>query len=162
MLLLEDKDFVKEIQSNFIVKGITIHNTSNSLSAQENVELAKELQLQGNLISVHFFVDEKNVIPSCPLSENSWHTGMGWDFGNMHTISIEICRNFDDDLYPQAESNAVALIKSLMSEYLLGYKDIYFHSDFDINTDCPRRINSEGTKEDWLRKYQFLEEYEQL
>ena len=134
-----------------IVKGITIHNTGNSKSAQE---LYEELRISGRVNLCHFLVDESQIIQTYPLDRPASHTGKGYDFGNRFTIAFEICRSQSNwELYSQAQDNAVTLIKKLMEEYSLTTDDIYFHHDFNIKTYCPHRILSEyGNKETFIRE----------
>lgn len=126
------------------IRGITIHNTGNGYSAYELCNM-----VQRNLC--HFLVDENEVIQTTPVGEMAMHTGKGYDFGNMYTIAIEICRS-TTDLYPLAEARAIELVKGLMKMYDLEPKDIYFHIDFDPNTYCPHRILTDyGSKEKWIK-----------
>lgn len=134
------------------VKGICIHNTSNFKDARANKELIEGLQQIGVLLSIHFLVDDKEVIQMTDLNKMTFHTGKALDFGNQHCISIEICHNFEEEKYEIAERNAVDLIKNLMIQFDLSYKDIYFHKDFDPNADCPRGIIYKYSKEEWLKK----------
>lgn len=119
------------------VKGITIHNTGNGKSARELYEL---LFLQQKLNICHYLVDENEVINTFPIDKETYHTGRGYDKGNMSTISIEICKSTcDNEVYLKAQKRAVKLIKKLMKEFKLSNDDIYFHSDFN-NIKCPHRI----------------------
>lgn len=144
------------------VEGICIHNTSNLKNANENKELFESWQRKGVLLSVHYIVDDHQVLQLTDLNEVTYHTGKGNDFGNLHCISIEICHNFEDEKYKKAEGKAVNLIKELMSKYSLTYKDIYFHNDFDINADCPRGIIYKYTKEEWLKQKGLMPKDEKL
>lgn len=120
------------------VKGITIHNTGNSDSAQD---IFNHLKLTGRRNLCHYLIDEREIINTWPEEEPASHTGKGYDFGNMNTIAIEICRSQSkEDLYMKAQRNAVSFIVSLMEKYGLNEQDIYFHMDFDQNSRCPHRI----------------------
>ena len=121
-----------------IVKGITIHNTGNELSAKENYDsLSKNNQL--NLC--HYLIDETDVIQTISEDKEAEHTGMGYDFGNKFTVAIEVCRSqCDDELYISAQKNAIKFIKKLIKKYNLTTNDIYFHSDFNIKKRCPHKI----------------------
>lgn len=120
------------------VLGITIHNTGNGLSAKENYELMKNSMTSH---ATHYFVDENEVIQVMPLSINVWHTGKGYDRGNMFTISIEICRSTcSESLYLISEKRAIKLIKRLLKSFKLNNDSIYFHNDFDKRNYCPHRI----------------------
>lgn len=122
------------------VLGITIHNTNNEYSAQENIQMMKELNEQGIKVSVHYFVDSTGYYQATSEEVPTWHTGKGYDEGNMSTISIEICSKGDDEEYKKAEENAHFLIRILMSKYNLRSDQIYFHRNFDTSFYCPHRI----------------------
>lgn len=132
------------------VRGITVHNTGNNLSAMENYDIMESTKTSAG---THFFVDENEVIQAMPLDWCVFHTGMGVDWACRNTIAIEICRSQSDRrVYKAAEERAVLLIKRLMEEYHLTNKDIYFHNDFNRRTYCPHRILTEwGTKKNWVR-----------
>lgn len=133
------------------VKGITIHNTGSELSARELYEILKDGKV---LYLCHFLVDENEVIQCTSEDKRASHTGKGYDFGNLYTISIEICRSkCDEELYLKAQKKAIEFVKSLMEKYNLTKENIYFHSDFDINAYCPHRIlNMYRNKKSFLEK----------
>lgn len=135
-----------------IVKGITIHNTGNSLSANENYQILLS-QKKPNLC--HYLVDENEVINCWSEDNEASHTGKGYDFGNRFTIAIEICRSSSDkDTYIEAEKNAVSLIKDLMKKYNLKNDDLYFHIDFNTKVRCPHRIlDIYKNKEEFINGY---------
>lgn len=119
------------------VKGITIHNTNNLLSAKENYD---EFLRIGKPNLYHYLVDEVETINTYPTDLEASHTGRGYDFGNRFTIAIGICRSAcDKGLYMKAQDRAIKLIKELMKKYNLNSDDIYFHSDFNT-VKCPHRI----------------------
>lgn len=134
------------------VKGITIHNTGNELSAQENYDLLVE-EKRMNLC--HYLIDENEIINSFPEDMECSHTGKGYDFGNRYTLAIEICRSqCDDELYLKAEKKAIKFIKKLMKKYKLTTNDLYFHIDFNQQTYCPHKIlDLYKTKEDFINGY---------
>lgn len=135
-----------------IVKGITIHNSNSLLSAKE---LYKEMKKSGKTNLCHFLIDDKDTINCLPIEIEAMHTGKGYDFGNRFTIAIEICKSqLDFETYLNCEKRAVRKIKSLMKQFNLEAKDIYFHSDFDENTRCPHRI-----LEIYKTKERFINEY---
>ena len=123
---------------NMEVKGIVIHNTNNQRASAADLEewMIKNSTSQGT----HFIVDHKEVHQVMPLDWSVWNTGGGYDFGNLHCISIEICSNPNTSLYLQGQSKAIDLIESLMHEFNLTKYDIYFHRDFNPNTNCPSQI----------------------
>lgn len=133
------------------VRGITVHNTGNSLSARDNYE---SMQHSNDSGGCHFFADEREVVQAMPLEWSVYHTGMGKDWACKYTIAIEICRSQSDlQTYLTAEKKAVELIKQLMQEYKLTTSDIYFHNDFRSQTYCPHRIFViDGNKETWIER----------
>ena len=135
-----------------IVKGITIHNSGNKLSAKEQKKILKD---NGMLNYCHFLVDENDVVKTISLTRPAIHTGKGYDLGNMHTIAIEICRSAcSDEIYFKAEEKAVELIKELMQKFNLTRSNIYFHNDFDRQMYCPHRIlDTYKSKKNFLDKY---------
>lgn len=138
------------------IKGITIHNTGNRLSAEE---MYNYLRFNGKLNLCHFLVDESKIIQTTDLNEMSYHTGKGYDMGNRHTISIEICRSTSPlNLYLKAQSKAIRLIKSLMKQYHLTRYDIYFHNDFDKKTNCPHRIIEKYKNKNNFIREEFTDE----
>lgn len=133
------------------VKGITFHDTGNDLSADQLHAVLIE-EHKPNLC--HFLVDENEIRQTWPLDEPASHTGKGYDFGNLHTIAIEVCRSTsDEETYLQALNNAVTLAKELMERYELPTRRIYLHRDFDVNTNCPHRL-----LEIYKTKANFVEE----
>lgn len=134
-----------------IVKGITIHNTNNELSARENYEMLLKKQ---KLNLCHYLVDEIEVINNYSEENEASHTGKGYDFGNRYTLAIEICRSQDnEELYLKAQDNAIKLIKELMKKYNLTKDDLYFHIDFNPQSRCPHRIlEIYKTKEEFINE----------
>lgn len=133
---------------NLKVKGIVIHNTNSNLSAEQLEEWMLNTKSSK---ATHFFVDYKEVRQVMPLDWSVWNTGMGMDFGNTHCISIEICSNPSNKLYEQGQSKAIDLIRELMSRYNLTEDNIYFHRDFQPNTNCPAQILTRYTKAQFLQ-----------
>lgn len=120
------------------VKGITIHNTGNKLSAKEIYDY---IETSGTNHGCHYLVDEKETIQVLPLDYCTYHTGKGLDFGNTNTIAIEICRSQSDiETYLKAQKRAIELIKDLMSKYGLTNDQVFFHNSFNERTYCPHRI----------------------
>ena len=138
-------------KAEFIVKGITIHNTNNELSAKD---LYNRLVNSRTNASCHFLVDEKEVIELVPLTMPAMHTGKGYDFGNMNTIAIEICRSqYSKSVYLKAQERACKLIAFLMHEFKLTENDIYYHSDFNNRVNCPHKIRElYSSKDEFIRK----------
>lgn len=131
------------------VRGITIHNTGNELSAQEMYDV---LVAEKRMNLCHYIIDENEVINSYPTDMEASHTGKGYDFGNRYTIAIEIARSrSDEELYMKAQAKAVSFIKKLMKKYKLTTNDLYFHLDFNPQAYCPHRIlDIYGSKEEFI------------
>ena len=125
-------------REGMVVQGITLHNTNNDYSARENAEFMMNSTSEAGC---HFFIDEKETIQMMPEDWSVWHTGMGYDFGNLSTIAIEICRSTcSEELYKQAQTRAIRKIKNLMKKYELTTDNVYFHRSFNQKTYCPARI----------------------
>lgn len=135
----------------FEIKGITIHNTNNELSARD---MYNQLINSRSNASCHFLVDEKEVIEVVPADRPSLHTGKGFDYGNLHTIAIEICRSqYSTSAYLKAQERACKLVAFLLHEYNLTTKDIYYHSDFNQRVNCPHKIRElYSSKDEFIRK----------
>ena len=127
--------------------GITIHNTNNDLSAKENLSKI----INNNWNGYHYLVDEDEIIKLCRDNDVIFHTGKGYDQGNLKTISIGICKSTTNK-YHDAEKNAIKLIVQLMSKYNIGKNAIYFHCDWNKTSFCPHRILSEFTKKEWIER----------
>lgn len=123
---------------NMEVKGIIIHNTNNQRASAADLEkwMIKNNTSQGT----HFIVDHKEVRQVMPLDWSVWNTGMGYDFGNLHCIAVEICSNPNNSLYLQGQSKAIDLIERLMREFNLTKSNVYFHRDFNPYVNCPSQI----------------------
>lgn len=119
-------------QKKLKVRGICLHEIGNQFDAKTNAKLIE--QMTG--YSVHYIVDEKRQVRTQRTDLITYHTGKGFDYGNKHYISIEICDG--------GFNNAIELIKELMKKYKLTVEDVYFHQSFNPTFYCPANI---------LRKY---------
>lgn len=135
-----------------MVKGITIHNTGNTLTALQNYKMLKD---GGRLDACHFLIDDKKIVNTWDENEPAYHTGKGYDLGNMNTIAIEICFSKRDlKQYLKAEEKAMGFVKELLDKYELNSSCIYFHRDFNHTSNCPHRIlEIYGDKKSFIRKY---------
>lgn len=138
------------------IQGITIHETGNyEMNAQElcdwmNTECKTS---QGT----HYFVDDTQTVQAMPLDWAVYHTGKGKDWGNEHTIAIEIVSSYSDEKYLMAEDRAVQLIRELMQSHEITSDMVFFHHDFDNKKHCPNRIlDTYGTSKNFV--YQKLED----
>lgn len=132
-----------------IPKYITIHNTGNNASAQNEINYMKS-----NLsnVSYHIAVDDKIAIMGIPLDRNAWHAGDGSKgIGNRESIGIEICYSTDykTDKHEKAFYNAIEVTKQLMKQFNIPIENIRQHYDW-TKKDCPHRIRKEGTWQKFL------------
>ena len=140
-LVAEDKYGIKCPYSMEPI-GITVHNTANSASAENEVSYMVN---NNNEISYHFCVDEEHAVQGLPLDRNAWHAGDGNGPGNRSTIAIEIARSTSDDesLFDRAEENAAQLIAYLCKEYGWTTANIYTHQRWS-GKYCPHKTLDRG------------------
>lgn len=126
-------------------KYITIHNTSNSAPAQNEISYMKN---NNNATSYHVCVDEKYVIQAIPFNRNAWHAGDGANgAGNRYSIGIEIARSTGDiNLFKQAEQNCAMYVAQLLKNYGWGIDRVKRHKDWS-GKNCPHRTMELG----WTR-----------
>lgn len=123
-------------------KYITIHNTSNSAPAQNEISYMKN---NNNATSYHVCVDEKYVIQAIPFNRNAWHAGDGANgTGNRYSIGIEIARSTGDiNLFKQAEQNCAMYVAQLLKNYGWGIDRVKRHKDWS-GKQCPHRTMELG------------------
>lgn len=122
-------------------EGITVHNTANDASAENEVRYMQENFKQ---ISYHIAVDDKEAVLGVPLNRNAWHAGDGNGKGNRKTIAVEICYSLSGgERFIKAEKNAAALIAEMLKERGWGIDRVYKHQDW-FNKNCPHRTISMG------------------
>ena len=121
---------------------ITIHNTSNSASADAEV---RYMISNNNQVSFHVCVDEKEVIQAIPFNRNAWHAGDGASgTGNRKSIGIEIARSTGDaNLFEQAERNCAAYVAKLLKERGWGIDRVKRHKDWS-GKYCPHKTMDKG------------------
>lgn len=126
-------------------KYITIHNTSNSASAQNEITYMKN---NNNATSYHVCVDEKYVIQAIPFNRNAFHAGDGANgTGNRQSIGIEIARSTGDiNLFKQAEQNCAMYVAQLLKNYGWDIDRVKRHKDWS-GKNCPHRTMELG----WTR-----------
>jgi len=103
--------------------------------------------------SAHFFVDERDIVYSCPLTRSAGHCGVdysggkapywngrGVDSTNRRSIGIEMCCKKDSRgvwyIEPETVNNAVRLVRWLMEEYNIDADHVIRHYDVCWKT-CP-------------------------
>lgn len=121
---------------------ITIHNTSNDASAQN--EIAYMIS-NNNQTSFHVAVDEKEVIQGIPFNRNAWHAGDGASGnGNRKSIGIEICRSTGDlATFKKCEENCAKYVATLLKQYGWGINKVKRHYDWS-GKNCPHRTMELG------------------
>ena len=121
---------------------ITIHNTSNSATAQAEITYMKN---NNNETSFHVCVDEKYVIQAIPFNRNAWHAGDGANgTGNRKSIGIEIARSTGDiKLFKKAEQNCAEYVAKLLKQYGWGIDRIKRHKDWS-GKNCPHKTMELG------------------
>ena len=122
---------------------ITVHNTSNSATAQNEITYMKN---NNNATSYHVCIDEKYVIQAIPFNRNAWHAGDGsTGTGNRKSIGIEIARSTsaDQTLFEQAEQNAAKYIATLLKQYGWTTAKVKRHKDWS-GKNCPHKTIEKG------------------
>ena len=122
---------------------ITVHNTSNSATAQNEITYMKN---NNNATSYHVCIDEKYVIQAIPFNRNAWHAGDGTNgTGNRKSIGIEIARSTsaDQSLFEQAEQNAAKYIATLLKQYGWTTAKVKRHKDWS-GKNCPHKTMEKG------------------
>lgn len=121
---------------------ITIHNTSNSAPARNEVSY-----MQGNSLQTgfHVAIDENYVIKCADFNRNTWHAGDGTNgTGNRKSIGIEICRSTGDaNLFAQAEQNCAEYVAKLLKERGWGISKVKKHQDWS-GKYCPHKTLDKG------------------
>lgn len=92
--------------------------------------------------SAHFFVDEREIVSSVPLSMAAGHCGVDYSGGrapfwssttNRRSIGIEMCckKTASGEWYiePETVTRTVALVKWLMQEYNIPIQNVIRHYD---------------------------------
>ena len=121
---------------------ITIHNTSNSAPAKNEVSY-----MQGNNAQTgfHVAIDETYVIKCADFNRNTWHAGDGtYGTGNRQSIGIEICRSTGSlDLFKKAEQNCAEYVAKLLKEYGWDISRVKRHKDWS-GKYCPHKTMDLG------------------
>ena len=123
-------------------KYITIHNTSNSASADAEI---RYMISNNNQTSFHVCVDEREVIQAIPFNRNAWHAGDGANGnGNRKSIGIEIARSTGDaNLFARAEQNCAEYVAKLLKERGWGIDRVKRHKDWS-GKNCPHKTMEKG------------------
>lgn len=139
-------------------QGITIHNTANDASAQNEIAYMANNDQE---VSYHYAVDDVEAIQGLPLYRNGWHAGDGTNgTGNRTTIAIEICHSLTkgNPKYAKSEDNGAKLAAIILHQYGWGIDRIRKHQDWS-GKYCPHRILDNGNWEGFKAKVQkYLDE----
>jgi len=140
-MLVKDNKYKYKCPNSMTPKYITIHNTANDASANNEVQYMIN---NTNLVSYHFAVDDKEVVQGLPIDRNAWHCGDGKGQGNMASIGVEICYSKSGgERYEKAEANAIKFVAQLLKERGWGIDRVKKHQDWS-RKNCPHRILDEG------------------
>ncbi|MBQ8042609.1 MAG: N-acetylmuramoyl-L-alanine amidase [Clostridia bacterium] len=121
---------------------ITIHNTSNNASAENEV---KYMISNNNQTSYHVAVDDKYVIQAIPFNRNAWHAGDGASgTGNRKSIGIEICYSTGNvETFKKAEANCAKYVATLLKQYGWNTSRVKRHKDWS-GKNCPHKTMELG------------------
>lgn len=121
---------------------ITIHNTANDASAQNEI---KYMITNNNQVSFHFAVDDMEVVQGIPTNRCSWNAGDGTEgTGNRKSIAIEICYSKSGgDRFIKAEQNCAKFVSQLLKEKGWAIDRVKKHQDWN-NKYCPHRTLDMG------------------
>ena len=127
---------------SMIPQYITIHNTSNNASAENEV---KYMISNNNQTSYHVAVDDKYVIQAIPFNRNAWHAGDGANgTGNRKSIGIEICYSTGNvETFKKAEANCAKYVATLLKQYGWTTAKVKRHKDWS-GKNCPHKTMELG------------------
>ena len=139
MLVSADKYSVK-CPYSMTPEGITIHNTANNASAENEI---KYMIGNNKQVSYHYAVDDKEIIQGILENRNAWHAGDGNGNGNRKTIGIEICYSTGDKAkFEKAQENAAEFVAYKLKEYGWDTNKVYTHKHWS-GKHCPHRTLDE-------------------
>lgn len=129
--------------------GITIHNTNDLVSVNEDSEQYVRATYEGNMAGaiVHYYVDDISAWQLLSENETGWHASDGSGNGNTRTIAIECIMDGSgskEDL--KARDNAARLIAAIMKRYGWNISNLYTHNHwmgqpdkivYGVRKNCP-------------------------
>lgn len=121
---------------------IVVHNTANDASAANEVAY---MISNGNEVSFHYAIDNKQVVQGIPETRNAWHAGDGTNGkGNRYGIGIEICYSESGGKkFTDAEKLAAKFIAEKLDEKGWDISKVKKHQDFAPKR-CPHRTLDMG------------------
>ncbi|WP_370773353.1 N-acetylmuramoyl-L-alanine amidase family protein [Clostridium sp.] len=128
------------------IKYIVLHYTGNKGdTAKNNVDYFYGGDRNA---SAHYFVDDNSIWQSVEESNSAWSVGDGkgqYGITNQNSISIEMCCNSSGIISEKTETNALELVKYLMSKYNISISNIVRHYD------ASRKICPNWSADNWNR-----------
>ena len=128
------------------IKYITLHYTGNKGdTAKNNVDY---FYGGDRSASAHYFVDDNSIWQSVEDYNSAWAVGDGKGANgitNQNSISIEMCCNSSGVISEKTETNALELVKYLMSKYNISISNIVRHYD------ASRKICPNWSANNWSR-----------
>lgn len=128
------------------IKYIVLHYTGNKGdTAKNNVDYFYGGDRNA---SAHYFVDDNSIWQSVEESNSAWSVGDGkgqYGITNQNSISIEMCCNSSRIISEKTETNALELVKYLMSKYNISISNIVRHYD------ASRKICPNWSADNWNR-----------
>ena len=128
------------------IKYIVLHYTGNKGdTAKNNVDYFAGGDRSA---SAHYFVDDNSIWQSVEDYNSAWAVGDGkgaYGITNQNSISIEMCCNSSGVISEKTETNALELVKYLMSKYNISISNIVRHYD------ASRKICPNWSANNWSR-----------
>jgi len=135
-------NFVKDTNK---AEYIVIHETDNKTKGA-NAEMHYRYFNSGNKgASVHYFVDNTQVIQTVEDKDTAWHVGDGYNrygINNNNSIGIEICVNSDGD-YAQSINKTLELTMELMKKHKIPLDKVVRHYDASRKL-CPSGMSRDS------------------
>ena len=132
------------------IKYIVLHYTGNKGdTAKNNVDY---FYGGDRSASAHYFVDDNSIWQSVEDYNSAWAVGDGkgaYGITNQNSISIEMCCNSSGVISEKTETNALELVKYLMSKYNISISNIVRHYD------ASRKICPNWSADNWSRWITF-------
>jgi len=132
------------------LKGVVIHWTGNIAIGANALANRHYFNNTKNAASVHYIVDDTNILRCIPDDEIAYHVGAkkyaaaglkikeGNYSPNYFLIGIKMCVNSDGD-WNKTCQNTVELAAYLLKKYNLNVENLYRHYDI-TGKDCPKMM----------------------
>ncbi|SHH53899.1 N-acetylmuramoyl-L-alanine amidase [Anaerosphaera aminiphila DSM 21120] len=138
-------------RNGVVPKFIVVHDTGNKSSTADAHNHYKYFNGGNRNASAHYFVDDKGVVETVEVSLSAWHCGDGkgkYGITNSNSIGVELCINEGSD-FEKTKSNALELIRFLMSTYNIGKNNVARHYDAS-RKNCPRSMSKNNWNDWWV------------